>query len=138
MLDYSLFLFTKLWEAVMGRSDEPYDVLFEKISKVFSEYLSSPYNSNNRGEYECMMEFLDDYKESLPKCKAYIVRLEVSIRIVAKEDSYEDWMIQQATNKLSKFPDLIELLGQGLVSIEEDEEVPFGAIPSDKKVIGCD
>ena len=58
MNDYSFFLFTKLYEAVNGISDEPYDLLFAEIAQAYEQYETSEYNTSDKPEYECMLNFL--------------------------------------------------------------------------------
>lgn len=58
MNTYSFFLFTKLYEEVNGISNEPYDILFDKVSEAYDKYSNSEYNNMYEPEYECMLNFL--------------------------------------------------------------------------------
>jgi hypothetical protein len=60
---YQFYLFTKLFDAIHTIEAE-YDLLFDELESAYNEYLSSEYNNPNKGEYECMVEYLTNY---LPK-----------------------------------------------------------------------
>jgi hypothetical protein len=58
MDNYSFFLFSKLYECVNGISEEPYDLLFGEILTAYEQYDTSEYNTSDKPEYECMLNFL--------------------------------------------------------------------------------
>ena len=58
-MSYSFFLFSKLFEAVHGVSDEEYDLLYERIKGAFDEYADSRFNNPQRNEYDCILDFLN-------------------------------------------------------------------------------
>lgn len=56
-MDYSFYLFTKLHD-VLYQSDAPYDEQFDYLEFRYEKYYKSKYNDPNKGEYECMVDFL--------------------------------------------------------------------------------
>lgn len=69
-MGYSFFLFSKLHDAIIGVSDEPYDYQYEDLFLMYHRYSMSKYNNPNVGEYECMVQYLnfiksDESKEEL-------------------------------------------------------------------------
>ena len=56
-MNYSFFLFTQLYNAYVGIVYE-YDLLFEDLLILYSKYEDSSYNNPDKGEYECMENFL--------------------------------------------------------------------------------
>ena len=61
-MGYSFFLFSKLHDAILGVSDEPYDIQYEELYVTYNRYNASPYNDQNIGEYECMVNYLQYLK----------------------------------------------------------------------------
>ena len=64
--DYAFFVFCKLVEVIkpnMFPADLEYDYMFEGLTSYYKNYLDSKYIIQNKGEYECMVEFLNN---SLP------------------------------------------------------------------------
>jgi len=57
-MDYSFFLFGKLYNEVYGISPDPYDIQFDKLSEAYDAYSNSSYNNLYEPEYECMLNFL--------------------------------------------------------------------------------
>lgn len=60
--NYSFFLFCQLYN-VIHPNETPYDVLFNELENLFNDYEESIYNDSDKGEYECMTEFLNACKE---------------------------------------------------------------------------
>lgn len=60
--NYSFFLFSQLYNAIHP-NETPYDRLFEEVEKLFYDYEESIYNDSDKGEYECMTEFLNACKD---------------------------------------------------------------------------
>ena len=70
--NYSFFLFCQLYN-VIHPNETPYDMLFKELEELYCDYEESLYNDPDKGEYECMEEFLK-------ACKDLII-------IPAKEDN---------------------------------------------------
>jgi hypothetical protein len=64
--DYSFFLFSQLY-SVIHPNETPYDLLFEEVQNLFYDYEESLYNDTDRGEYECMVDFLNACKDIIIK-----------------------------------------------------------------------
>jgi hypothetical protein len=64
--DYSFFLFSQLYSAIHP-NETPYDRLFEEVQELFYDYEESLYNDTDRGEYECMVDFLNACKDIIIK-----------------------------------------------------------------------
>ena len=60
--NYSFFLFTQLYN-VIHPNETPYDRLFEELQYLYLQYEESLYNDSDKGEYECMTDFLNSCKE---------------------------------------------------------------------------
>lgn len=60
--NYSFFLFCQLYN-VIHPNETPYDVLFNELEELYCDYEESLYNDSDKGEYECMVEFLNVCKE---------------------------------------------------------------------------
>jgi hypothetical protein len=56
-IDYSLFLFIKLFDWV-HKPNVCYDTEFEEVMRMYEHYNNSPYNNPNKDEYECMVNYL--------------------------------------------------------------------------------
>ena len=56
-MNYVFFLFTQLYNEIIGIQYE-YDLLYEDLLKLYSEYDSSTFNDENLPEYECIVSFL--------------------------------------------------------------------------------
>jgi hypothetical protein len=65
--NYSFFLFSQLYNVVHPNDPTPYDMLFEDLQKLHSDYEDSIYNDPDKGEYECMEEFLKACKDIIIK-----------------------------------------------------------------------
>lgn len=62
-MNYSFYLFVKLRDAVLGEGAE-YDLQYGIDQQLFSIYDKSEYNTPNEPEYECMLNFLNAYKDN--------------------------------------------------------------------------
>lgn len=60
--NYSFFLFCQLYN-VIHPNETPYDILFEELQSLYSQYEGSLYNDSDKGEYECMTDFLNNCKD---------------------------------------------------------------------------
>lgn len=56
-MDYSLFLFTKLYDVIVGLNYE-YDLMFGDLQVLYKDYSESAFNDPNKGEYDCMVDYL--------------------------------------------------------------------------------
>jgi hypothetical protein len=63
---YSFFLFSQLYN-VIHPNETPYDILFEELLELHSDFEESLYNDPDKGEYECMVGFLEAYKDIIIK-----------------------------------------------------------------------
>lgn len=63
-MNYSFFLFTQLYNALIGVQYE-YDLLFEDLTLLYEVYDSSPYNTPELGEYECMVNFFKAHESTI-------------------------------------------------------------------------
>lgn len=61
---YSFFLFSKLYDVIID-VEYAYDVLFEHMMELYSEYHESKYNDPNQPEYECIVAFLEANKTTI-------------------------------------------------------------------------
>ena len=59
MENYSFYLFTKLFDVVIG-VDYEYDYMYEDLKYLYTLYNESIYNVDSKGEYECMWQFFYD------------------------------------------------------------------------------
>lgn len=66
MENYSFFLFTQLYNAIVGIQYE-YDLLFADLQVLFEKYDASPFNDGNLPEYECMVSFLKHNEDIIRK-----------------------------------------------------------------------
>ena len=57
MRDYSFYLFTKLYDVIIGEEEE-YDIMFENLMGLYEEYSGSEFNEPSLPEYDCMVKFL--------------------------------------------------------------------------------
>jgi hypothetical protein len=64
--DYSFYLFCKL-RAIVLPSDEAYDLLYPEDLKLFEDYNDSIFNLEYKGEYECILDYLNYIKEKANK-----------------------------------------------------------------------
>jgi len=55
--EYSFYLFAKLRAEILP-SDKPYDLLYSEDKLLFEDYDDSPFNTDKKGEYECMVDYL--------------------------------------------------------------------------------
>jgi hypothetical protein len=63
---YSFFLFSQLYN-VIHPNETPYDILFEELLELHSDFEESLYNDPDKGEYECMVDFLNACKDIIIK-----------------------------------------------------------------------
>jgi len=133
MQEYNLFLFAKLYEEIIGKSEEEYDIQFEKLGKLYDEFsLGSRFNVDEKSQYDCMVDFFEDLKSNTPDTKAYIVELSVMTRVLAVEGTEDEEFIRLAIKSLLTDVDLEEKMAGGLIGITEDFDVPYGACITDK------
>lgn len=59
--DYQLLLFSQLFFNCYDILDQTYDDLFPFIIISLERFLESPYNVDTKSEYDCMVEFIDNY-----------------------------------------------------------------------------
>lgn len=65
-MTYSEFLFTKLFYSVLKqRAELEYDIIYPIIVHEYEKYTLSKYNIDTRGEYECMVEYLQENKSNI-------------------------------------------------------------------------
>lgn len=57
-MNYSFFLFCKLYELYKDFEDVEYDLQFQFLSDKFHRYVLSDFNVVMKGEYECMIDFI--------------------------------------------------------------------------------
>ncbi len=62
-MNYSFFLFSQLYTVANPNDLTPYDMLFGDLQKLHSDFEESLYNDPDKGEYECMVDFLNAYKD---------------------------------------------------------------------------
>jgi hypothetical protein len=60
-MNYSFFLFTKLYDVIIGEQYE-YDLMFDDLNDLYREYESSEFNDSAIDEYQCMTNFLTNKK----------------------------------------------------------------------------
>ena len=60
--NYSFYLFCKLRDIVIP-SQEAYDLSYSEDMMLFEEYQVSLYNTDEKGEYECILDFLKHKKD---------------------------------------------------------------------------
>ena len=60
---YSFYLFCKLRDAIIP-SELEYDLLYSEDMALFEEYNDSIFSINMKGEYECIVDFLNYVKEN--------------------------------------------------------------------------
>lgn len=63
-MNYSFFLFTKLFDVIIDVNYE-YDALFEDLQTLYEGYQVSSFNDPNKGEYECMVEYLQHHRKEI-------------------------------------------------------------------------
>jgi hypothetical protein len=60
-MNYSFFLFTKLYDIIIGEQYE-YDSMFDDLKGLYREYDASEFNDSTIDEYQCMTNFLTNKK----------------------------------------------------------------------------
>ncbi len=60
-MNYSFYLFSKLFDAFY-EIECPYDYLFGEVLRMYEDYEGSKYNDPNKGEYECMVKYLEEHQ----------------------------------------------------------------------------
>jgi hypothetical protein len=68
-MGYSFFLFTKLHDAILGDSGEPYDIQYDDMVDMYDVYNASNENDPNTGEYGCMVDHLLRIKSERSRAK---------------------------------------------------------------------
>lgn len=66
-MNYSFFLFSQIYSATYPNDPTPYDMLFGDLQKLHSDFEESLYNDPDKGEYECMVDFINAYKDIIIK-----------------------------------------------------------------------
>lgn len=66
-MNYSFFLFSQLYTVANPNDPTPYDMLFGDLQKLHSDFEDSLYNDPDKGEYECMVDFINAYKDIIIK-----------------------------------------------------------------------
>lgn len=60
-MTYSFYLFCKLRD-IMLPNELPYDITFDNDIELYNIFLNSKFNNENVGEYECIVNFLQNCK----------------------------------------------------------------------------
>lgn len=66
-MDYSQYLFScllKLFDSEFEQME--YDIQYAITISEYEKFENSPYNDENRGEYECIVEYLTDKYKKKP------------------------------------------------------------------------
>lgn len=63
-MNYSQFLFSKLYDEVIG-FDYEYDLMYADMQTLYKVFEDSGFNNPNQPEYECIVEFLKENRLSL-------------------------------------------------------------------------
>jgi hypothetical protein len=58
-MNYSLFLFSKLYDSIIGVNYE-YDYMYDDLQTLYKVFEDSGFNNKNRSEYDCIVDFLKD------------------------------------------------------------------------------
>ena len=58
-MSYSFFLFSKLFDCFYT-TDCAYDELYGVVYSMYEDYVTSEYNDEFKGEYECIVNYLTD------------------------------------------------------------------------------
>jgi len=66
-MNYSFFLFSQLYNVIHPNDPTPYDMLFGDLQELHSDFEESLYNDPDKGEYECMVDFLNACKDIIIK-----------------------------------------------------------------------
>jgi hypothetical protein len=64
-MNYSIFLFSKLFDCVFLETtkDMEYDILYELVQSAYKAYYESKqYHNLSKSEYDCILDFLYEYK----------------------------------------------------------------------------
>jgi hypothetical protein len=64
MENYSFYLFSKLFDAIIGHEYE-YDLMYRDIKNLYTFYQMSYYNDMDQDEYSCMYLFFIDNGDSI-------------------------------------------------------------------------
>ena len=65
-MTYSEFLFTQLFYSVFKtRADVEYDLIYPIILSEYEAYDHSEYNTDTKGEYQCMVDYLQENKKDI-------------------------------------------------------------------------
>jgi len=60
--DYSFYLFVQLRMVIMP-NDLEYDLQYSIDREMYDDFVASTFDDENRGEYECIAEFLNYVKK---------------------------------------------------------------------------
>lgn len=88
--NYSFFLFSQLYTVANPNDLTPYDMLFGDLQKLHSDFEESLYNDPDKGEYECMVEFINGYKDLIIKPAK-----EESKVLLIDRASFIDWFFDE-------------------------------------------
>jgi hypothetical protein len=88
--NYSFFLFSQLYSVTHPNDPTPYDMLFGDLQKLHSDFEESLYNDPDKGEYECMVDFLNAYKDLIIKP----AKEEGKVLLIDRE-SFIDWFFDE-------------------------------------------
>lgn len=63
---YTEFIFTQLfYTIILVAEDIEYDLIFANILDEYDRYDKSPFNVDTKGEYQCIVEYLEHYEEKI-------------------------------------------------------------------------
>jgi len=79
-MNYSMYLFSCLLKIYDKKFSElEYDLQFEQLPVLYGEYDSSEFNTADKGEYECILDYLKDKYPNADK-EAIIRKIQAIIR----------------------------------------------------------
>lgn len=61
-MNYSEFLFSQLFMCHLDKLKfdvDGYDIVFDNVLHHYNLYIDSPFDNPNKGEYECMVDYLN-------------------------------------------------------------------------------
>jgi hypothetical protein len=113
-MDYSFFLFSQLYTVANPNDPTPYDMLFADLQKLHSDFEESLYNDPDKGEYECMVDFLNGYKDVIIKP----AKEEGKVLLIDR-GSFIDWFFDEDIREsfVYSYDVAVELATEGKFSI---------------------
>ena len=67
-MQYSEFLFCQLFYCVLGEpANIEYDLAFPIIQIEYSKYNKSSFNNDEKNEYDCIIDYLNNNKDNIIK-----------------------------------------------------------------------